>query len=921
MLVNGEPVDAAPAPGQCLRTFLREQGSLDVKKGCDSGDCGACTVMVDGAAVHSCIFPAARGEGRDITTAAGLGTPEELHPVQRRFVEAGGFQCGFCTAGYVVTAASLADEEGRLDDLVEPDQVPRMFKGNLCRCTGYRSIKDALQGACNVERPGCGAPGGSGGGCGSWGTSLAAPAGPRIVTGQERYTLDLPTDGVLHLKLLTSPHAHARVTAIDTVRAEALPGVRLVLTHRDVPDVLYSTGRHESRLDDPDDTRMLDDVVRYRGQRVAAVVAESVAIAEAAVRLIEVTYEPLEAVFEPEAARSPGAPLVHGDKSTMRSRIAEPQRNVVAQTHGEVGDVEAGLAGAAAVVTGTWRTGRVSHAALETHGARGWIDDEGRLVVRTSTQVPYLVRDELAHVLGLEPDRVRVLAARVGGGFGGKQEMLVEDLVALAVLRLAERGEPAPVQLELTREEQFTLVPCRHPMRVEVTLGADADGVLTAMALDVLTDTGAYGNHAPGVMFHGCHESIALYRCANKRLDAEAVYTNNVPSGAFRGYGLGQVIFAIESALDELARDLGLTATEIRRRNVVVPGDDFVVNGPADTDLVFGSYGLDQCLDLVERSLADAVADDLDPARWAVGEGMAASMIATIPPRGHHADATVTLHPDGTVTIGVGTAEFGNGTATVHTQIVAAELGVDPAQITLRSSDTDVGGYDTGAYGSTGSVVAGGAVAAAARSLRDELDKLAGGGEPGPDGVRRDDGTLAPYDELLDAPLTATGEHHGSPRSVAFNVHGARVAVDRRTGEVRVLHSVQAVDAGVVINPEQLRGQVEGGVAQAIGSALYEEMVLADGEVLTRSFRGYRVPQMADVPDTEVLFADTHDALGPRGAKSMSEAPYNPVAPALANAVRDALGVRPHELPLSRDRVWRLLQTTSAVLPDPKDHA
>lgn len=924
MRVDGREVATTPAPGQCLRTFLRQEGHTGVKKGCDSGDCGACTVLVDGQPRHACLVPAVRAVDADVTTAAGLGTPDALSPVQEAFVDAQGFQCGFCTAGMVVTATALADDDGHVH--LDEDALVRRFKGNLCRCTGYRSVRDALAGKANVVHDG------------GVGDPVAAPAGRRLVCGREPFTLDEPPTGALHLAVLGSPHVHARILAIDTSRAEALPGVHLVLTHRDSPDVLFSTGRHQHRTDDPDDTRVLDDVVRFHGQRVAAVVADSVAVAQAACALIDVTYAPLPAVLDPEEARRPGAPLVHGDKDAATSRIADPSRNVVAATHGEVGDVAGALAASAHVVRGTWRTARVSHASLETHAAVGWLDDDGRLVVRTSSQVPFLVREELCHLFGLDRERVRVVVARVGGGFGGKQELLTEDLVTLAVLRTGR-----PVQYEMTREDELALAPCRHPVRVEVTLGADAEGRLTAMHLDVLTDTGAYGNHAPGVLFHGIHESVAQYRCPVKRVDAEAVYTHQLPSGAFRGYGLGQVLFALESAVDELARAVGLDPFEMRRRNVVRPGDPFLVNdADTTTDLGYGvaapgddtpSYGLLECLDLVQDALVSTRAGDaaVVPAgdRWRVGEGVAVAMIATIPPRGHHSTATVSVDAGGRYEVAVGTAEFGNGTSTVHVQLVATALGTTPDRVRLRQSDTDSAGYDTGAYGSTGSVVAGRAVASAAAALRDELVAAAqavvggagdGGADDTPDGSATHDGPpvvvgrdgvqvgdrLVTFTEL--GPRSAEGEHHGSPRSVAFNVHGFRVAVDTATGTVRVLQSVQAADAGVALNPEQLRGQIEGGVAQGIGSALQEETVLHGGVVVSRALRGYRVPQMADVPPTRVLLARTRDGLGPHGAKSMSEAPYNPVAPALANAVRDALGVRPHEIPMTKDRVWRLLR-------------
>lgn len=908
MKINGEVVDASPAPGQCLRTFLRDQGQMGVKKGCDAGDCGACSVLIDGEPQHSCIVPAFRVGDAEVTTVTGLGTPENLHPMQQRFVDAAGFQCGFCTAGMVVTASTLS--ETQLGDL------PNSLKGNLCRCTGYRGIRDAIDGVVGTEKI---APGDTGI---SVGRSVPAPAGPRIVTGTEPYTMDnLPAD-VGHIVIVGSPHAHADIVSIDIVAAENLPGVRTVLTYLDDPGVPFSTARHDNRADDPDDSLVFDTTVRFIGQRVAAVVADSMTIARRAAELISVDYRLLPANFDPALATDPGTPLLHGSKGPD-ARIADPGSNLVAALDGTVGDIDAGIAEATrnggAVVSGTWQTARVQHTHLETHGAVGWRDENGRIVIRSSTQVPFLIRDELCRIFDLSASEVRVYAARVGGGFGGKQELLTEDLVMLALLKT---GRPAVY--EFTRTDQFTIAPCRHPMRVGVTAAAGPDGVLTALSVSVLSDAGAYGNHSGGVMFHGCNESVALYRCPNKHVDAKAVYTNNIPSGAFRGYGLGQVMFGIEGAIDELAAQLDIDPFEMRRINVMVPGDDFVAWEVEEGDLEFGSYGLDQCIDLAQRALhtgrsnPSVSGSDLGgQPDWSIGEGMAAAMIATIPPRGHFADARMTLTADGDYVAAVGTAEFGNGTTTVLTQISSSALGCAPSQITLRQADTDEIGYDTGAFGSAGTVVAGKALSTACAGLREAMLAVASTAlgvdksacTLGPQGVQAGSSfiDLAGIASAHGGPIESNGNHGGSPRSTAFNVHAFRVAVNTATGVVRILQSIQSADAGVVMNPQQCRGQVEGGVAQAIGSSLYEEMILRDGYVTTQVLRNYHIPQIADVPPTEVYFADTYDSIGPLGAKSMSEAPYNPVAPALESAIRNAIGARVYELPMNPPRVWRAI--------------
>ncbi len=462
--VNGVAQPCDPAPGQCLRTQLRDLGWFGVKKGCDAGDCGACTVLLDGQAVQSCLLPAWRAEGHEVTTIEGLANGS-LHPMQHAFMAAQGFQCGFCTAGMLLTASSLTP--------AQHDDLPRAMKGNLCRCTGYRAIEDAIAGVRHV---------------GALPGSDAAPDAQAVVTGASRYTMDVDMPGLLHMRLLRSPHAHARIRAIDRSAALAMPGVVAVFTHEDAPARLYSTARHEDFRANPDDTRLLDDVVRFVGQRVAAVVADTEAAAESGCRALAVHYDVLPAVFDPVAAMQPGAPVLH-DKPA--SRIADPARNIVATLHGRSGDVAAGFATADHVEEVTCDLQRVQHTALETHAAIAWMDD-GRLTVRSSTQVPFLVRQGLADLFGLPPHQVRVLCERVGGGFGGKQEMLVEDIAALAALRLGR-----PVKLELTRAEQFSATTTRHPMRVKVRLGATLDGMLTALQVDVVANGGATATTPP----------------------------------------------------------------------------------------------------------------------------------------------------------------------------------------------------------------------------------------------------------------------------------------------------------------------------------------------------------------------------------------------------------------------------------------
>jgi putative selenate reductase molybdopterin-binding subunit len=886
--VDSKAFSAEPRPGQCLRTFLRERGVFGVKKGCDAGDCGACTVWVDGTPVHSCLYPAFRAAGKQVTTIQGLAPAGGLHPLQRAFLDAQAFQCGFCAAGMIMTAASLDDQQ-RAD-------LPHALKGNLCRCTGYRAIEDAIRGVRSADEDVAGQ---------ACGASLRNPFGEGIVTGQARYTMDVAVENVLHLKVLRSPHAHARIVSIGRAAALAIPGVVEIFTWEDVPQRLYSTATHDDHLVDPDDSYILDKVVRFVGQRVAAVVAETEAAAEAGCRALTVEYEILPAVFDPVAAMAPQAPVLH-------HKGGEAKGNIYVEIHGEVGSVAAGFREADVVHEMTYSTSRVQHVHLETHGSIAWRGDDGRLHVRTSSQAPFIVQQKLCHLFALYPRNLHVFTERVGGGFGGKQEMISEDLCLLATLKLGR-----PVKWEFTREEQFIGATTRHQMTTRVKLGARKDGTLTAIEVHVVSNTGAYGGHASETLAAALGSPLTAYRCTNKKADGYAVYTNLVPGGGFRGYGSSQTTFAIECAIDDLARRIGMAPFAIRRKNMLRPNDWIESVWKDPSDVTFGSYGLDQCLDLVEQALADGRGPPAPTgADWAEGTGIALAVLESGPPTEHRSGGVMSLLPDGRYHLAVGSTEMGNGSVTSHRQIAASLLGSRADQIEIVNADTDLTPYDTGTFASTGTVVAGQAVALTAAALRDNIVGFAAL-HTGTDGWRLEGDSVVKGNEriaLIDLHASGIAAGHRfeakrkaylTPRTIAFNVQGIRLAVHRTTGEIRILQSVHAADIGRLINPMQCRGQIEGAVAMGFGWALTENMVHdAHGKVINSTLRHYRIPAFADVPRSEILFADTVDTIGPLGAKAQGECAINPVAPAISNALVDATGVRFAHLPFTPDRIF-----------------
>ncbi len=806
------------------------------------------------------------------------------------------------------------------------------------------------------------------------GTSERRVDAVKLATGRGTFVDDIALPGLLHAKILRSPHAHARIKRIDTRQARALPGVVLILTHEDVPRVPYTTAGQGWPEPSPYDTVMLDRKVRFVGDRVAVVAAEDPELAQKAVDAIKVQYELLPAVFDPEKAMDPGAPVIHDQEDA--SGIKDASRNLAAEIVAEVGSVARGFGEAEHVLEATYRVPYVQQSSIEPHITITWLDEDHRLVVRTSTQVPFHVRRIIAPLLGIPVRRIRVIKPRVGGAFGGKQEILIEDLCGLLTLRTGR-----PVRLEYTREEELTAARTRHPQILTIKTGVK-DGRFTAIEMRVLENTGAYGTHALTVMSVTGNRGLSLYRCPNLRFEAHAVYTNLAVAGAFRGYGCPQAFFALESHVDEVAAQLGEDPLAFRQRNHVVEGDDQPIaevlgEGKEGFRQVIRSCGLPQAIQLGARAIdwrarrkaytaanrkldetarkaavvrATGTAGEGSRSRRAAapsaeedpplpdsirrGIGMAIVLQASGIPGVDMGAASIKMNEDASFNLLIGATDIGTGADTMFCQIAAEALDVPMDRIIPYSSDTDMTPFDPGAYASSTTYVSGRAVEKAARLVKQQILEVGARllEEP-PDAVVlhnqkvcAQDGRFVTYEQVCLSSLyqkdqfqiMATASHMSYDSPPPFAAVFAEVEVDVETGLVRVLKVVEAVDCGQVVNPKMAEGQVQGAAIQSVGYALYERMpVDAQGRMQFRSFRDYTIAAATDVPEIETILVPTHEPTGPFGAKAIAEIPINGPAPAIANAVFHATGIRVRELPLTPDRVLSAL--TAPLLSPPAD--
>ncbi len=895
-IVNDRPARTTSDPATPLIAVLRDELRLTgAKLGCDDGRCGACTVLVNGRVARACQTLVGKVRGATVLTIEGLGTPEHPDPLQRAFVETGAVQCGFCIPGVIMAAKALLDVNPR----PSREQIAKALGANLCRCTGYWSIFEAVDRAAAVAR----------------GEVVSPPLLPlgesweemAKARGTAQYAADLVRDGMLHLKVVRSPHAHARVLEVDATDALALPGVEAVLTAKDVP-----VNRHGRAIQD--EAVLAADRVRMIGDPVAAVVAVSEAVAAEAAARVRVRYEALPAVVSPREALAPGAPRLHDGGNVLASQSIQR------------GDAEAGLARAEVTVEGAFTTPFIEHAYLEPEAALGFVDADGRVVIHTGTAHPHLHRLEVSRALGLAEDRVRIVAVALGGHFGGRVDVAMHCILGVAAWRLGR-----PVRCVYTREESFTSTTKRHAFEIRARLGAARDGRIRGLRLDMTADGGAYASAGTFIITRAAISGAGPYDIPDVWLGGQAVYTNNTLAGAMRGFGAPQSTFALESLIDQLAGRLGIHPIDLRVTNALLPGSILPTGFRVGEETA-----VVETLEAVRPHYDEAVRrtrQSRGNGEVRRGVGVASMWFgigSTTGERPSHAEAE--LLPSGRVVVLAGATDAGQGSDHVLRRVAAQVLTVPLGQVDLVRGDTDLT-RDTGscsgsrvtfyvgnAVGIASGVLRRAIIEAAAREMeappdileirdghvialeapgrRIALGDLARRVEAG--GARlREGGTYDPETCPLD-PATGLGRPYATYASAT---QVAEVEVNVRTGVVRVRRVVAAHDVGKVLNPAGARGQVEGAVVMGIGFALTEEFVPG----VTRGFAQYRIPTTHDVPEIETIFIERPDPKGPFGGKGLGECALIPTAAAVLNAVADATGVRITRLPATRDRVREAL--------------
>jgi len=757
--------------------------------------------------------------------------------------------------------------------------------------------------------------------------------GEQLVTGKPVYTDDIAPKEALVIKILRSPYAFARIKSINKDKAEKVPGVECILTHEDLPKILFTRAGQSYPEPSTYDKYVLDEYVRYIGDEVAIVAAESEEIALKAMKLIKVEYEVYEPVLDMEQAENHLSKIHFRDRCHSNINIGfDPEKNIAAIYNFGIGDVEEALNKCDVVVKETYYTQAQAHAMMETYRAFSYIDQYGKLVIVSSTQIPFHVRRMIARAFDLPINKVRIIKPRIGGGFGGKQTAQVEFFTAAVTLKTGK-----PSKIVYTRKETFESTTSRQAMRIDVTIGADKEGKIKAIDMKALEDTGAYGEHAYTVLGAVGYKTLPLYNKAEAaRFSGKAVYTNHTPGGALRGYGVTQGTFALESAVNELAHKLNMDPTELRAKNMIRKGEtspifNLTTVGAGKEPIIMNSCELEYC---IKRGKELIDWDNKYPRQYISpskvrGVGMAIAMQGSGIPGVDTATATIKLEDNGCFTLLLGATDLGTGSDTILRQIAAEALGVDNDTISVYSSDTDLTPFDVGAYASGTTYFSGNAVKKAALKMKELIE------EEGARFLKLDkedvvfDGkeiisksgdkkiSLAELSNKLiyknpTNQLTSTASFGTSDVAPPFVSGFAEVEVDIETGKIELINYVTVADVGTVINPNLARIQAEGGVVQGIGMALFEEVrVDGRGRLITNNFMEYKIPSRLDINNIIVDFAESYEPTGPFGAKSIGEVVTNTPCPAIADAIYNAVGIRVRNLPITPEKVKMLLKNKS----------
>lgn len=919
LTVNGKKQTLPVKPGEMLSSLLRERLNLTgTKIGCDEAECGTCTVLVDGEPVLSCSYPAERANGQTVETIEGLAKNEEqLHPLQEAFIRHGAVQCGFCIPGQIMTAHALL----RRNPDPSQEEIRHALKDTLCRCAGYPTIENSILAAARSMRTGepiappkiqLSAEKHQ-----IVGQVIQRPDAVEKVTGQAKFSDDLKFDGMLFAAVKRAGIPHALLRSLDVSKARALSGVAAVLTAEDIP------GEHNHGLVVYDWPAVvgLGERIRYVGDTLAIVAAETQEIAEQAVALIEAEFDPQPIISDPVQAHQPESPSLHSSGNLLKHIKVRK------------GNMEQGFADAEIVMEHTFHTAITDHAFLEPECSIAVPLPDGRMEIYVGSQIPYQDRQQVARILGWPEERVRIVGQLMGGGFGGK-----EDIAGQIHTALLANVTGKPVKLLFDRHESLLVHPKRHATQIRVKIGAKKNGCLTAVETELYGDTGAYASLGEKVMTRATTHSAGPYEAPHIRADCYAMYTNNPPAGAFRGFGVTQSAFAVESMMDMLAEKLGLDAVELRRMNALHVGS--VTN---TGQLLRESVGLTECIDKVDAEMR-RLSGDQDPFKpqpvigashlvrsW----GFAASYKNTGLGGGapDKAGAEVELYSDGVVEVRTSSAELGQGLVTVLRMIVAEELCMLPEKVRVLVMDTDLtpdGGPTTA---SRQTYVTGNAARMAAKTLRNAMTStLAEKYDQPPGEIRYIEGLAHVNGHVVSlgdvavemkksgqepralyeywAPETKPlGQGDDMHFAFSFAAQAAQVEVNTHTGEVRVLNVIAANDVGRIVNPLGLQGQVEGGIMMGLGNALTEHFIVEDGQVVTDRLARYRIPSIVHTPNIISISVEHPTKDGPYGAKGIGEIVSIPTTPAITNAVYNAVGVRIDNLPVDQEKILLSLES------------